>query len=136
MGTKEPNASVFSFRRTHRRAAAGLRLDGPYAEAWKKFEMMQNAAEGGGIAGLILGLTALAPLVTALVGGPGSRRFELESLLFVAALGGAALVWRQYWASQIKRWRCPRCRQEWPGTNSEKAPQCAACGLNLFQSAS
>jgi hypothetical protein len=109
--------------------------DGPYADAWKKFEKIQNAAEGRRVAWLGWLLAVLAPLITAFPRASIARRFELEYWLFLCVLGGVGLLWSQYWMRQIKRWRCPRCHSEWPGVSSVKAPHCVACGLHLYQTA-
>jgi len=131
MDSNEPNASVFSFGR----ARAGPLPDGPYADAWKKFERMQNAAQGGRIVSFAWLLAVLAPLITALPGAAISRRFEGDYWLFVIALSLAGFLWGRYWTRQINRWRCPRCHSAWPLVNSVKAPDCATCGLHVYQTA-
>lgn len=106
----------------------------PYADAWKKFDRLEQVASRG---------------------GPYQRFFRIfEWFLF----GGAGLfgikVWRHHtataaiafmavfvldylFASRMKNryrdWPCPRCHAVWPGTKTEKDPACKVCGLRLHQ---
>jgi len=116
--------------------AAPVALDSgtysPYAEKWKEFDRLQ----------VLAGIPAWADWVAAVlmtiisdifVHGIRTTGFTINIAIIIVA--GFALRWVRSRASALEHWPCPRCHAEWPGTKTEKAPQCAVCGLKLHQMA-
>ncbi len=108
----------------------------PYAAAWKEFDKLEKLAKKGGAFGWIHwgwgSMSGVASLFD-----PHRHTKRVEQALFVAVCMVAVftMVRARYAASRVTHWPCPRCHTEWPGTKTEKDPQCAMCGLKLHQMA-
>jgi len=104
----------------------------PYAAAWRKFDRLQTVAEMR-LWFEFVDAVAIA-IVTDVARGFDSRTYWT---IFAGTLLFGVLVatWMRRSARRFGHWPCPRCGAEWPGTKTEKEPQCAACGLKLRQMA-
>lgn len=106
-----------------------LNPQAPYAEAWKKFDGLEQWAKNAGAYEYSMFVVAL---VTGVV-GRSSPKLSYPMIAIEIACGLALAVIARRARSRFAHWPCPRCGAEWPGTKTDKEPQCAMCGLKLHQ---
>ena len=107
----------------------------PYAEAWKEFDKLQKLAKGNHAAWFHWVWGLVIPALGILDRHRVPKDDAVWFFAFWAVVGGITLLRAQQARSRFAHWPCPRCHAEWPGTKTEKAPQCAVCGLKLHQMA-
>ena len=114
---------------------AGVGAYSPYAEAWKEFDKLQKLAKGNHAAWFHWVWGLAIPALGILDRHRVPKDDAVWFFAFWAVVGGISLVRAQQARSRFAHWPCPRCHAEWPGTKTEKDPQCAVCGLKLHQMA-
>ncbi|HEV2297001.1 MAG TPA: hypothetical protein VGR72_00605 [Candidatus Acidoferrales bacterium] len=106
----------------------------PYAEAWKKFDKLQNRISRRRSAWMHLLVDMLLPV---LAGGAYSIVLWKGHTAYVITAFVGLVAWVIYKELSDRRrfaeWPCPRCHSVWPGTKTEKESACRACGLRLHQ---
>ena len=107
----------------------------PYAEAWKEFDKLQKLAKGNHAAWFHWVWGLVIPALGILDRHRVPKDDAVWFFAFWAVVGGTTLLRAQQARSRFAHWPCPRCHAEWPGTKTEKDPQCAVCGLKLHQMA-
>lgn len=106
-----------------------LDAQAPYAEAWKKFDSLEQWAKNGAAYEYFMFAVAL---VTGVV-GRSEPKLSYPMMIVEVACGVVLAVIARYARSRFEHWLCPRCHAEWPGKKLEKEPRCAMCGLKLYQ---
>jgi len=107
----------------------------PYGTAWKEFDKLQKLAKGGKVRWLDVVWSVILPAIGLFDPHHIQKRDKFWLVGAGAAIAVAALLRAQYAKQRFLHWPCPRCHAEWPGTKTEKDPQCAVCGLKLHQMA-
>jgi len=107
----------------------------PYAEAWKQFDRLEKLAKGGALTWVHWAWGVVFPAIGLFMPHRIPRKNSVMLVIFFAALGAIQLLSSQRAKNRFLHWPCPRCHAEWPGTKTEKDPQCAICGLKLHQMA-
>jgi len=106
-----------------------LNPQAPYAEAWKRFDSLEQWAKNAAASEYAMYAVAL---VTGVL-GRSDPRLSYPMMAVEVACGLTLAVIARRARSRFEHWPCPRCHSEWPGKKLEKEPRCAMCGLKLHQ---